>query len=893
MFSVTLSALAQDTVWYSQGEARTMRAGTGELHVQLALDVDPSAVSAALVAAGYAELEAIPPVSTSARIYQLAGSGFTSEDRVAIREIAGVAAVRPVYTFAGANRPVYLSDQVIVRFDEGEEGAALLVAEEHGLEIVRHIDWLGEVYVMRVLDESETDAAQLSALLHGDARTVYAHADVMGMEVTKEVRILDPIYAAQWHLDNPGGNGGVLDADIDAPEAWEITEGEGILVAVIDQGTDIAHEDLRDNYSGFGRGYGGRGTGPDPSPISSYEGHGTAVTGLICAEGNEIGVRGVAPKAQFMAMGVIGRGGLSAIVDAFQFATEVGADVICNSWGKYPGFPVPDVEVEAISNAAITGRGGRGMLILFASGNSGIFINAHGDEANIPEVMAVGATLRDDTLSCYSNFGLKQSVVAPGGGASFIQACMTADIVTTDITGDDGYNSAGVPAFFGDPFPILPPDPNELANRNYTNSFNGTSAACPVATGVATLALSVNPNLSRVQLRNLIEHTADKPDVYRGDYDPVTGHSLRLGHGRVNAFNSVVAAQAGKLWPSPVSTIDAFVANDRVDLLWENPDDDRQASVLVVRSGSPIGWVPEDLETYTVGDEAAPGVVVVQDAPFNTLSEPEVPLVGYVEYAFFVRNTQGRYSWGRRKEVSVTSSPDVGNLLQITAQADVTVGQAPLTVQFAGGARVDVIPEIFRWMMDDERLLENGATRPETELFGRAVRHTFAEAGVYYVQLTVTDIEGRLGTTTIPITVNPANRYPVASIQANPTSGFAPLDVSFAAGGQDPDGSIARFVWDFGDGTTGEGAFIDHTYLNAGTYTVTLTILDNDGASSQATVNILVNGAGLSSAQSVSGATDTATTSVLPGFCGALGVEALTLALCGFAVIGFINRRRA
>jgi PKD repeat protein len=86
-----------------------------------------------------------------------------------------------------------------------------------------------------------------------------------------------------------------------------------------------------------------------------------------------------------------------------------------------------------------------------------------------------------------------------------------------------------------------------------------------------------------------------------------------------------------------------------------------------------------------------------------------------------------------------------------------------------------------------------------------------------------------------------SNQPPTAVASATPNSGFAPLSVNFdSAGSADPDGSIASYAWTFGDGATGAGATISHTYQNAGNYTAVLTVTDNLGATGAASMGITV-----------------------------------------------------
>ena len=481
-------------------------------------------------------------------------------------------------------------------------------------------------------------------------------------------------------------------------------------------------------------------------------------------------------------------------------------------------------------------------------------------------------------------------MVAPGGGWTFLKNCFKSDMVTTDIMGDSGYNNGGRPAFPGDPFPVFPPDPNELENRNYTNSFAGTSASCAVASGVAALALSVNPGLSRTELRNILEHTAEKVNAFNASFDPVTGHDIRYGHGRLNARTAVEAVRDNKLWPTPITTFDAFVANNQIGLVWANPTDDLQVSALLVRGDRRITWSPEEERVYEIGDQVAPGVVVVDKGSIQAFSET-IPFTGLVEYAIFIQNSQNRYSWGRVRRLDSSQPPASGNTVAITAIPDVTVGAAPLTVQFAAGTPTDISPSSFRWDFGD-----NSAPQ-----FGRHVSHIYSAAGVYEAKLTVaatSNISGEelLGPSVAIITVNPSNLPPTANIRAEPISGFAPLTVTFTGGGDDPDGNIIRFIWNFGDNSETElGPRIEHTYTLPGTYDVTLQVLDDDGAISEASISIIVNSTSTSGGVIESSVNTTSTPAerpLLPGFCGVLGVETLGMIAFGLLVAGYITRRR-
>lgn len=178
----------------------------------------------------------------------------------------------------------------------------------------------------------------------------------------------DPLFTKQQWLHSTGQNGAKVDADLDAPEAWDLTTGSSaIIIAVIDDGVDLLHPDLTIAPGG----YDFRDNDSDPSPATSFDNHGTAVAGVAAARwNNSIGGAGVAPGCNILPI-KISKGdndfaSSQSIGDAIRYAAD-RADVLNNSWGG----PFPASFIETAINYAVTnGRGGRGCVVLAASGNS-------------------------------------------------------------------------------------------------------------------------------------------------------------------------------------------------------------------------------------------------------------------------------------------------------------------------------------------------------------------------------------------------------------------------------------------------------------------------------------------------------------------------------------------
>jgi PKD repeat protein len=184
-----------------------------------------------------------------------------------------------------------------------------------------------------------------------------------------------------------------------------------------------------------------------------------------------------------------------------------------------------------------------------------------------------------------------------------------------------------------------------------------------------------------------------------------------------------------------------------------------------------------------------------------------------------------------KKIINVTSAGNQPPTATFTATP--VSGDAPLDVSFdaTGSTDSDGRIDTYEWDFGD------GSTGT-----GVTVSHSYTDAGTYPVNLTVTDDDNATDSTSEDIVVTSAgNQLPNASFTATPVSGDAPLDVSFdATGSTDSDGTIDTYEWDFGDGSTGTGDTINHTYTTQGTYTVTLTVTDDAGGSDTATTSIEV-----------------------------------------------------
>lgn len=403
------------------------------------------------------------------------------------------------------------------------------VAKETKTQIINQNEFDKSVYVLSLTKNSTLDIFELSNYFHETGRFEFAEPSFI--RILQKHCVGDPFFGDQWGLKNTGQNGGVLQADIKACEAWEITKGSSnIKIAVIDEGVDLSHVDLVSNILS---GYDATGLGSNGASLGN-DAHGTACAGIIAAsDNNGNGISGIAPNCKILPVRIAINDVFgnwittnTQIANGINWSWQNGADVLSNSWGG--GSPSSEITT-AINNAFYNGRDGLGCPIFFSAGNdndTNPIGNPVSYPANLSNVIAIGAmsmcnqrkqgnnpstplineTSCDGESNWASNYGSELSFVAPG-----------VKIITTDITGSNGYST-----------------------DNYYGSFNGTSAACPHAAGTAALVLSVNRCLSAVEVRRILELSCDKVGLYC--YSPGKPHGSwnnEMGYGRLNALKSV------------------------------------------------------------------------------------------------------------------------------------------------------------------------------------------------------------------------------------------------------------------------------------------------------------------------------------------------------------------
>lgn len=438
---------------------------------------------------------------------------------------------------------------------------------------------LDRYYTVRVVKGSDT-VAMAKALRTCVGEVESATADVIGSE--SQFIPNDFSFPNQWGMNNTGqsieGFNGLIDADIDAPEAWDIHTGnlKTVTIAIIDSGVFNHSEFSGRVLPGFNSNQpllcsGGinadqvcvdntecpSGTGGPNFPCdkinrdtSDGSGHGTHVTGIATAEGdNIVGVAGVSWRASILPVRVLSTGGFGSATHAANgliWAVDHGADV-CNMSLQYYTAEATAADLTALSDAAAYAKA-NDVLVVAAAGNGhcslisfscitsndcgfsgGSCLFDVGYPGVLADVLTVSAIHNENMISEVSNFGPQVDVTAPG-----------ESVFSTHNNGSYIFRT-------------------------------GTSMASPHVAGLAALIMSYAPQLSADQVRALIETTTDDLGV--------PGPDNLYGEGRINAFSALMAA------PLPFE----------IQTSWP-PDGAVDARLAVLEDGvTPVGWTAVDL----------------------------------------------------------------------------------------------------------------------------------------------------------------------------------------------------------------------------------------------------------------------------------------------------------
>jgi hypothetical protein len=393
-------------------------------------------------------------------------------------------------------------DQWVVQLKSGIEPADF--AQEHGLVYGGPVSFLpGSGYHIFHASHTNGRARAIQSLRENPTQVQWAELqEKRPRQYTRVLgsRIPDPLYESQWHLHtHPFG--------VDADYVGNRT-GQGITIAIVDDGLQHTHPDLAANYDAP-HSWDFNGNDPDPRPESTHDGHGTAAAGVAAAvKDNGHCGRGVAPKAKIV--------GLRTIADSVTDLTEAQAlthnaigvvDIFSCSWGPAddgigmvgPG-PIVTASL-ALYAGSRRGRLGKGTIYVWASGNGrdvGDSCAFDGYAANM-FVNAIGAIDHTGKQSWYSEGCAALMAVTPSSGAM-------KGITTVDLVGSAGY------------------DPGEC-----TATFGGTSSAAPLAAGIIALILEERPEFTWRDVKHVLAKGATPIQVEDPDWH-MNGRGYRHSH---------------------------------------------------------------------------------------------------------------------------------------------------------------------------------------------------------------------------------------------------------------------------------------------------------------------------------------------------------------------------
>lgn len=373
--------------------------------------------------------------------------------------------------------------QLILKLKTGSSQVTQAINDDQA-EIIRRVNRIGALIVKAPPGRIERLRRALASLPDVE----YVEPDYLAWA---DFTPNDTYYAPnQWGLNNTGqtvlSRRGYADDDIDAPEAWDKTQGFGVKVAVLDTGVDQNHPDLAGKLSD-------QSNFTDSSTIDDIYGHGTHVTGIVAAvTNNGTGVASGCPDCLVMngkVLGDDGSGAYSWIANGIVWASDNGAKVINLSLGgAYPS---------TLMEQAVNYAWSKGVVVVAAAGNSGS--RRYSYPAAYANAIAVAATDNRDRKASFSNYGYKWvDVAAPG-----------VSIYST-----------------------LPNHPTRLSNSGYQQNYDylsGTSMAAPMTSAVAALIWSTAYGPSGSAVRSRLESTADR----------ISGTGNYWAYGRVNANRAV------------------------------------------------------------------------------------------------------------------------------------------------------------------------------------------------------------------------------------------------------------------------------------------------------------------------------------------------------------------
>ncbi len=383
---------------------------------------------------------------------------------------------------------------------------------------------MSNVYVMSVSEEA--DVEDICKMYQADPNVVYCQPNY---QVQANFTPNDPYFSST------GSWGQTYDdlwglKKMNMPAAWDLTKGAGMVVAVVDTGLDTTHPDIvanlwdnpqeipnngiDDDANGYIDDKNGWNFINQTKNVTDRFGHGTHVSGTIAATANNsVGIAGVAPEAKIMPLKGLddnGSGTIEGLAQAIVYAANNGADVINNSWSCSSACPINPVVEDAVRTAHDLGA-----VVVFSAGNSSGRVEQFSPQ-NFPYSVVVASSDHLDNKSNFSNYGDCIDVAAPGSGNNLAPPAASPDRNILSLK-SSVCNVAMCP-------------PELIVGGQYLRQA-GTSMAAPHVSGLAALIVSLHPDFSVEQVRQVLRQSAK--DIW------LPGFDTYFGYGRIDALGSL------------------------------------------------------------------------------------------------------------------------------------------------------------------------------------------------------------------------------------------------------------------------------------------------------------------------------------------------------------------
>ncbi|KZN35107.1 S8 family serine peptidase [Pseudoalteromonas luteoviolacea] len=623
-----------------------------------------------------------------------------------------------------------------------------------------------------------------------------------------------------WGLHNTGQTGGTNDADINAPEAWDISIGSReVIVGVIDTGVDYSHPDLTANMwvnpneiAGDGIDNDGNGYIDDVYGINAItnsgdpmddQGHGTHVSGTIGATGNNSeGVVGVNHEVSIIGCKFLNSSGSGSTADAIKCIDYMVAmknaghniSVLNNSWGG-GGFS------QALYDS-ITASEQAGILFVAAAGNGARdndLSPSYPASYDHDSVMAIASTTHTDAMSSFSQWGLTSvDMGAPG-----------SDILSTIPGG--GYAS-----------------------------FSGTSMATPHVAGAAALALSVNPSLTTLELKELLMQSGKS--IAALDGKTVSGK-------RLDAHQMLIDADPTpgfRVVATPVSQ--EITAGQTADYqLTFTSVANWQGDIDLSATGG-LNGVTLSKTTVTPGETAVLSVATTAETQWGSYNFTVDAVSGELnqqkQLALNVLPTGLRdFVYDNTTSVDIPDNDQAGVTSTITIADDVTIFGSSTALNISHTYIGDLLVTLTS-PAGTVATLHNragGSADNIVDSFSSDAFNGETAAGDWLLKVVdnANLDSGTLNNWSITLTgIGEVSEVP-------PVAGFEftknGLDVTFTDTSTDSNDDIVSRAWDFGDGNTSTEQNPVHAFAASGDYQVALTVTDSQGNTNTTTQTVSVS----------------------------------------------------